>query len=306
MQGKLMSDGIVFNVQKYSIHDGPGIRTTVFLKGCPLRCRWCHNPEGLSPGPEIVVLETQCRLCGECLRACPNHAIVAENGGFRHAAELCSVCGTCVEACPSGARRMVGRRMTVSEVMAEVLKDRIFYDDSSGGVTFSGGEPLMQLRFLKDLLAASRSHGIHTAVDTCGFGARESLLSIAALTDLFLYDLKTIDQEKHVRHTGVANAPILENLSALGLVHSNIWIRIPLIPGLNDDEEDLNAMARFAASVRGVRQINLLPYHKTAIHKFRRLGQSYTLAQIADPAPERTEEIRQKLSAFGLAVKAGG
>jgi len=301
-----MSSGLVFNIQKYSIKDGPGIRTTVFLKGCPLRCRWCHNPEGLSPRQEIVVLEARCRLCGECLRACPNGAILAADGGFRYDAETCTVCGTCVEACPSAARQMVGSHMTVSEVMAEVLRDRVFYDDSGGGVTFSGGEPLMQPRFLKDLLEACRSQGVHTAVDTCGYGAREHLLSIAPLADLFLYDLKTIDEEKHTRYTGVSNASILENLSALGLVHSNIWIRLPLIPGLNDDDGQLEATARFAASIRGLRQINLLPYHRTAAHKFRRLGRPYELEHIPDPAPERMEEARKKLSISGLSVKTGG
>jgi pyruvate formate lyase activating enzyme len=196
--------------------------------------------------------------------------------------------------------------MTVPEMMAEILKDRIFYDDSRGGVTFSGGEPLMQPRFLKDLLTACRAQGIRTAVDTCGFGTCEFLLSIAPLTDLFLYDLKAIDEEKHLQYTGVSNAPILENLSALGRVHSNIWIRVPLIPGLNDDDGQLEATARFAASIPGVRQINVLPYHKMAIHKFRRLGRPYRLEQIPAPTPERLEEVRQKLSIFGLTVKTGG
>jgi pyruvate formate lyase activating enzyme len=301
-----VSSGLVFNIQKYSIQDGPGIRTTVFLKGCPLRCWWCHNPESLSPKPEIVILEARCRLCGECLQVCPNDAIFAENGGFRYDVEACALCGTCVEACPSGARQMVGTRMTVPEVMAEISKDRIFYDDSGGGVTFSGGEPLVQPRFLRDLLAACRAQSIHTTVDTCGFGTREYLLSIAPLTDLFLYDLKAIDEAKHLQYTGVSNSSILENLRALGRVHSNIWIRLPLIPGLNDDDGQLEATARFAASIPGVRQLNVLPYHRTAIQKFRRLGRPYRLEQIPDPTPERLEEVRRKLGAFGLTVKTGG
>ncbi len=301
-----MSDGVVFNIQKYSIQDGPGIRSTVFLKGCPLRCLWCHNPEGLSPRPEVVALEARCRQCGECLRVCPNGALLGENGRIRHDRNACKLCGTCVAACPAGARQMVGSRMTVAEVMAEVAKDRIFYDDSGGGVTFSGGEPLMQPRFLKELLTACRTQGISTAVDTCGFGPREYLLSLAPLTDLFLFDLKTIDAARHVHYTGVSNASILDNLSALGSVHSNIWIRIPLIPGLNDDDGQLDQAARYVASVHGVRQVNLLPYHRTAAHKYARLGRSCGLGQIPDPAPERVEAVRRKLSCFGLTVKTGG
>ncbi|HYK91184.1 MAG TPA: glycyl-radical enzyme activating protein [Acidobacteriota bacterium] len=304
--GNAMSNGMVFNIQKYSIQDGPGIRSTVFLKGCPLRCWWCHNPESLSPRPEIVVLEARCRLCGDCVRACPNRATRGENVGIHYDFDACKLCGACVEACPSHARQIVGTRMSVPEVMAEVLKDRIFYDESGGGVTFSGGEPLMQPRFLKSLLIACRSQGVPTAVDTCGFGSRDFLMSIAPLTDLFLYDLKAIDDAKHLMYTGVSNASILDNLSALGQVHSNIWIRIPYVPELNDDDGQLEATARFVASIPGVRQANLLPYHKTAVHKFRRLGRSFKLEHVTDPSPDRLEEVRQKLSTFGLSVKIGG
>ncbi len=301
-----MNSGLVFNIQKYSIQDGPGIRTTVFFKGCPLRCWWCHNPESLLPKPEIVVLEARCRRCGECLTACPNDAIFSENGNFRLDQRACDVCGTCVEACPSGARQMVGTIMTVSEVMAEVLKDRLFYDDSGGGVTISGGEPLMQPRFLRDVLTACRTQGIHTAIDTCGFASRDFLLSIAPLTDLFLYDLKAIDEARHLEYTGVSNASILENLRALGKVHNNIWIRIPLIPGLNDDDDQLEATGRFAASIPGVRQLNILPYHNTAVHKYRHLGRPLKLDRVKDPTPEYLEHASKTLGAFGLLIKTGG
>jgi pyruvate formate lyase activating enzyme len=305
-----MQSGLVFNIQRYSIQDGPGIRTTVFLKGCPLRCWWCHNPESQAPEPEITVIETRCTQCGECLSACPQSAA----GGFRGTdfqsvdagtvpilAERkwdcppslvrCTRCGACVEACPTEARQLVGRRMTVDEVLAEVLKDRLFYDDSGGGVTFSGGEPLVQPEFLMGLLAACRARAIHTAVDTSGYAPQEQLLSAAGLTDLFLYDLKTMDDARHLECTGVSNAAILENLIALGRVHQNIWIRIPIIPGFNDDAEQLDAAARFVASIPAVRQVSLLPYHPTGIHKSRWLGR-----HVAQP-PSAAKHVAQPPSA---------
>jgi pyruvate formate lyase activating enzyme len=196
--------------------------------------------------------------------------------------------------------------MTVDAVIAEVLRDRLFYDDSSGGVTFSGGEPLAQPSFLKELLETCRYHGIHTAVDTCGYAQRESLLAVAPLTDLFLYDLKIMDDARHCEYTSASNAAILENLRALGEVHHNIWIRVPIIPGINDDDASINALAGFAASIRNVRQVNLLPYHKTGIAKFKRLRQTYRLENISEALPERLDQIRVRFVAHGLNAKMGG
>lgn len=196
--------------------------------------------------------------------------------------------------------------MTSAAVVMEVLKDRLFYDDSSGGVTFSGGEPLAQPEFLKELLEAFRSRGIHTTVDTCGYAPREQLLSIMDLTDLFLYDLKLMDDARHRQFTSVSNGLILENLRLLGDRHRNIWIRVPVIPGVNDDDANAEAMAEFVASIPGVRQVNLLPYHNTAITKFKRLQQPYTLGDITGPTPEWLEHIRLKFQAHGLAAKTGG
>ena len=266
-----MESGLVFNIQRYSIHDGPGIRTTVFLKGCPLRCSWCHNPEGISPESAVVVLENRCLQCGQCRTVCPQ-AKAAGNGSLSGEPARCIRCGACVEVCPTGARQLVGRRMSVREVLTEVLKDRIFYEESDGGATFSGGEPLMQPRFLKEVLEACRAEGIHTAVDTSGYAPKEDLLSVAPLTDLFLYDLKAVDDERHRQGTGVSNALILDNLLALGGIHQNIWIRAPLVPGFNDGPDQVEAVARFAASVPGMRQVNLLPYHAMAAHKWMSLG----------------------------------
>ena len=330
-----MENGIVFNLQRYSIQDGPGIRTTVFLKGCPLRCRWCHNPEGWSREPEVVVLEGRCIQCGACQKACPQglaHGVaqtsqttrdgVAPQGaqmklespyvgsyafsGQSTPVGTCLLCGACVAACPAGARRLVGRQMSAAEVLGEVMKDRIFFDESGGGVTFSGGEPLAQAEFLKVLLAGCRARGVHTAVDTCGHAPREDLAQAVPLTDLFLYDLKTMDEQQHWEYTGVSNKLILGNLEWLGRAHENIWLRVPLIPGLNDAPAQLEVMARFAASMPGIKQVNLLPYHQLGEAKFPRLGKTYQLAGLAPPSPAEVEAALGHFAAQGLAAKAGG
>jgi len=301
-----MQSGVVFNIQKYCLHDGPGIRTTVFLKGCPLSCSWCHNPEGIAPEAEIAVVESRCLVCGECRRACRFNESLPGEGMLQTGHELCTLCGDCVRTCPTGARQFTGTEMTADEVMSQIVRDRIFYEESRGGVTFSGGEPLMQIGFLRELLESCRAEGISTAVDTCGYACTGDLLGVAPITDLFLYDLKFMDDVRHRRYTGVSNAAILNNLEALGSIHSNIWLRVPLIPGVNDSEEEFELLARFAASVRGVRQVNLLPYHRTGLQKFRRLGRTYSMDEVQEPSAELIERIRNKFCAVGLTVMAGG
>jgi pyruvate formate lyase activating enzyme len=295
-----MESGCVFNIQRYSVQDGPGIRATVFLKGCPLECWWCHNPESQSPRPELIVLEGRCIRCGECVKVCPARKDVEPDE------YACRGCGACVEACPTTARRMVGRAMTVGEVVKEVLKDRVFYEESGGGVTFSGGEPLVQARFLFGLLDACRAEGLRTAVDTCGYAPREDLLACAARTDLFLYDLKVMDEAQHREYTGVSNALILENLEALARARARIWLRVPLIPGLNDAPEQLDALAKYAASVPGVEQVNLLPHHETGIEKSRRLGKRRRLGRIGSPTMKRVAAAAEPFRALGLNVRTGG
>jgi pyruvate formate lyase activating enzyme len=291
--------GRVFNVQRYSLHDGPGIRTTVFLKGCPARCLWCHNPEGQSFAPEVLVVETRCLSCGTCATVCPHGAPPPGSG-------LCTACGACVEACPAGARQLAGRKMTVDAVMGEVLRDRVFYDESGGGVTFSGGEPLAQPEFLTALLTACRAAGLHTAVDTCGFSSRERLLALASLVDLFLFDVKLVDDRRHRELTGLPVAPILGNLRALAAIHANVWIRIPIVPGHTDEEADLAATASLVAGLPGVRRISLLPYHRTGASKARRLGRDDSLAALHPPSAERLEALAAPFRERGLAVQIGG
>jgi pyruvate formate lyase activating enzyme len=301
-----MHSGLVAHIQRFSLHDGPGIRTTVFLKGCPLGCLWCHNPENRSSQPEVMVVESRCVRCGRCDPVCPSHSADAPSAVDHQPAVVCLLCGACVKACPAGARQMVGRQMTVSEVLDEIRRDTIFYDDSQGGVTFSGGEPLAQPAFLEALLAACTAEGIHTAVDTCGFAPTEQILAMAARADLILYDLKVLDDEKHTRLTGVSNALIVDNLCTLQRVHNNIWLRIPIIPGLNDAEEDLEALRRLAAGLHAVRQINLLPYHQTAGHKFQSLGLPYELSDIRPPSSQFMEHTLARFRDSGLTTRIGG
>jgi len=296
-------DGMIFNIQKFSVHDGPGIRTTVFLKGCPLRCLWCHNPESYEPGPELTVMETRCIQCGACRDICPKHLFYwDESSDFSR----CNRCGQCVEACPTSARQMAGCVMTVDEVIGKVMKDRIFYDDSGGGVTISGGEPLFQPGFLKALLMALKHRGIHTAVDTSGFCPQDDLMAIAGLTDLFLFDIKMMDEQKHRHYTGVSNQPIIRNLMVLGQIHSHIWIRIPVIPGINDDDENIQSTARLAASIPGVRQINLLPYHHMGVSKFRRFNRPGSPSDIPGLSEDRLNQLVHRVAEYGIPTKSGG
>jgi pyruvate formate lyase activating enzyme len=299
-------NGVIFNIQKYSVHDGPGIRTTLFLKGCPLRCVWCHNPEGISRAREMVVIENRCLDCRQCRVACPHRDTVPGEGALPPRSEVCEMCGACVEACPTQGRQMVGHELEVSQVLETILQDQVFYEDSGGGVTFSGGEPLSQPDFLRGLLEACREHGLHTAVDTCGFTRREDLLAVAALTGLFLFDLKFMDDAKHRQYTGVSNALILENLEALGRVHKRIWVRVPLVSGINDHPDDLEAAARFAAAIPGVEQVNLLPFHRNGMSKTMRLGRESRGAELRAPDAESLERAEGIFTAAGLAVKRGG
>jgi pyruvate formate lyase activating enzyme len=301
---EIMAKGQIFNIQRYCTHDGPGIRTTVFFKGCPASCWWCHNPESQAQEPEILIHEGLCLGCGECQKACPEALCVPDRGSS--ATQGCSLCGNCVDACPSGARQKIGTTRTTAEVLKEIRKDRIFYETSGGGVTFSGGEPLLQPHFLMSLLEACRQDEIPTAVDTCGHAPREHLLSVVPLVDLFLFDLKAIDSATHQRMTGLDNALILDNLRALAQVHNRIWLRMPIIPGINDDDRNLEDAARFAAALPGVRELDLLPYHRTAQAKILRLGREDPMAGLAPPTPQRLEELRQQFSSFGLNVRIGG
>lgn len=300
-----MHTGLVFNTQNYSLHDGPGIRTTVFLKGCPLRCDWCHNPESRAAESEIAWSEARCIRCGQCSEVCP-HSAAGRPASPEIDRQRCLRCGQCVAVCPTGARELVGRQRTVAEVLAEILQDRIFYDESGGGVTLSGGEPLMQPEFAVELLAACRVQGLHTAVDTCGYGRCEDLLALAAVTDLFLYDVKILDDDRHRQYTGASNVVILENLKALCQVRADVWIRVPVIPGFNDSARDVEAIAAWVASLGNIRRLHLLPYHALGRNKAERVGLVPDAAPAARPADDHLEDLAGRARACGLEVQIGG
>lgn len=297
--------GAIFDIRRYSVHDGPGIRTTVFFKGCPLRCPWCHNPEGLSRETEIMVETGRCIAeCRECLPACRPKALSKPKRSVRLDRSLCTLCGACAEACPAEAVRMVGRRMTESEVIAEVEKDRVFYEQSGGGVTFSGGEPLLQPEFLCAVLDACREKGFHTAVDTCGFAAPGIMADIARRADLFLYDVKLINDARHRKVVGESNGPVLDNLRGLVRSGKDIMVRIPLVAGVNGDEESLRETADFLESVGGIRLVSLLTYHALGTEKSRRLHGKRPAAFEAPPE-EFVAAARKELEKRGFEVVRG-
>lgn len=294
--------GMIFDIKKYSINDGPGIRTTVFFQGCPLACQWCHNPESQSLKTVLFHRQNRCVLCGECVDVCSQHAI-AINGNATTDRSLCQVCGACADVCYNGARVLSGYEASVKQVMSEVLRDRSFYEGSAGGVTFSGGEPLLQPRFLLNLLIACRSQDLHTVVDTSGYANWEVLNSIQEYVHLFLFDLKMMDEDRHFQYTGVSNRLILQNLIQLANAGSAITIRIPLIPGINDDEENLQASADFIHALPNIAGIELMGYHDMAAAKYQSLGFEYPLKEIRMPSKNQLQQCARLLVKSGVNVK---
>jgi pyruvate formate lyase activating enzyme len=294
--------GRVFDIKKFSIHDGPGIRTTVFLKGCPLNCWWCHNPEGQAATPELILRPERCIGCGACLDVCEREAIVLQGDVIVTHRERCTACGACVDVCYAEARELVGRLMTVGQVIEEIERDVVFYDQSGGGVTFSGGEPLTQPDFLRHLLRACRARSLHTTLDTCGFAPWDVLDEVRAYVDLFLYDLKLVDDARHRTFTGVSNEPILENLRRLSRRGHHIVLRVPVIPGINDDQRNLHQIGTFAAGLPSLERVDLLPYHRIGRDKYQRLGKACPMPETDPPTQAWMEALGPMLRAFGLHV----
>jgi pyruvate formate lyase activating enzyme len=299
--------GWIFDIKRYSIHDGPGIRTTVFLKGCALRCQWCHNPESVDPGPELMHWPGRCARCYSCLQACPIAALSKDEAGAVVIDRTrCDLCGKCAEACLYDAMQIVGREMRVEEVVAEVERDRIFYEQSGGGVTLSGGDPFVQYDFAEALVDSLRSKGLRTALDTAGMSRNGVLDRLSRKSDLILYDLKVMDESRHEAFTGVSNAPILENLKRLAAARTEIWIRIPLVAGVNDDNDNIRRTIAFLLSLKTIRRVGILPYHSGGLDKARRIGKAMQFRKFDTPPEERIAAIEAAFREAGFDVRRGG
>ena len=307
--------GLIFNIQRFSIHDGPGIRTTVFFKGCSLRCFWCHNPEGRRSHPEIQYFPERCIGCGECLDRCLHQAHTLKDGIHLYLREICTNCGTCTDTCYANALELTGKYLTIDEVMEEILRDRMFYETSQGGVTLSGGEPVLQSKFAKEILRRSKKEDLHTAIETCGNYLWRELESLLPFIDLIMMDIKLIDPARHKSACGKTNERILANARRLALTDKPIIFRTPIVPTVNDTFEDVGAVVKFVQSMVELRvknnngkgqwteiQFELLPFHRLAADKYRSLGMEYHARNLEPPSKDRMQELAKIAEIEGMEV----
>lgn len=292
--------GTVFNIQRFSLHDGPGIRTTVFLKGCNIRCAWCHNPESFSAKPQLSVNFSKCTSCGACVVQCPNgvHAITAEGKHLFEPAR-CSMCKACVCSCPQGAITAIGETMTAEQVVETVCKDSRYYAKSGGGVTVSGGEPTFQLEFLLEILRRSKEQGLHTCVETNGICAPDKMRRVAEFTDLFLLDFKHFDEEAHRRWTGASNKTVYENLALFDELRQPVILRCPVIPSVNDTPEHFAAIAQLQREHSCIQSTEIMPYHDVGVSKWGNIGLDYSLTEVAPPDGNTAQSWKQQAGILG-------
>jgi pyruvate formate lyase activating enzyme len=294
--------GEVFDIQRFSVHDGPGIRTTIFLKGCPLKCLWCHNPESQRMQPVLSFEREICIMCGECVKECSRNAQSIVDGTRVIQRELCEACGSCVNTCNTNSLVLKGQTMTVNEVFREVLRDELLYRKSNGGITISGGEPLMQPAFTYRILERSKEHNLHTAIETCGHTQWNIFKRILEVTDLVIYDVKLMDPIQHKKFVGVGNELILKNLKKVIKKEKEVLVRIPLIPDINDSDDNLRKTAEFLRSL-GIDRAEFIPYHEFAGPKYELLGMDYVLRVLKPYTPEQLEQKKQKMDTLGIKTK---
>ena len=299
-----MASGTIFNIQKFCVNDGPGIRTTVFFKGCPLNCVWCHNPESKKSVPEIFYNISKCVKCGKCMAKCEHSAHSFNGDTHIYSREKCAVCGKCCDFCPTEALEIAGYKKTSDEVLKDVLKDKVFYENSGGGMTLSGGEPMLQFEFALELMKKAKEAGLHTCMETCGFASPEKYREIAPFTDIFLFDYKITNPEDHKKYTGVTNEKILANLFMLDSLGKNTVLRCPIIPTVNDNDEHLYAIAETANKLKNILEVNIEPYHPLGSGKSEMLGRDYILKDLTFPEEETVKEwIAKVQSKTNITVK---
>ena len=303
----IMSNSLIFDIKRYAINDGPGIRVVVFFKGCNLHCAWCHNPESISPMVQKMYSPAKCIGCGSCVSVCPENALTLTSKGIRTDNSLCILCGKCAEVCPTKAIEMSGKQMSVAEVMDIIEKERVFFDQSGGGVTFSGGEPLLHSKLLIPLLDECKQRGIHTAVDTAGNVNTEVILEVAKRTNLFLFDLKMMDAELHRKWVGADNELIQQNLNAIAEVGAEIIIRIPVIAGVNDTVQNFEQTAKFISELSGTKiTVNLLPYHNIAEAKYAKLWGQSSFQRMSEPSKTVLSKALEIFAGFEIQATIGG
>lgn len=296
--------GTVFDIQRFSLHDGPGIRTIVFLKGCPLSCRWCSNPESQQLKPVVMFKKNECLHCGRCLKACKISAISPDHPGMIDR-ERCTGCGECANGCPAGALVLKGRQMSVQQIVKELKKDATTYRRSGGGITLSGGEPLVQYTFAAELLKACKAQGWHTAMETTGVGTDEAVDTVIPYVDTVLLDIKHMDGQQHKTYTGITNEAVRKNAPRISRISQTV-VRIPVIPGFNCTADDIRAIAEFSRTLTDVRTIHLLPYHSFGENKYELMGMAYSLKDVKQLKPEDLEEYQAMVKTYGFECIIGG